>query len=89
MDCGEESAGEEVRKVEIGCVGSAQAFGPSSLSASEVNKERQAWRDGLTFDMEGYWLILRVARCVGVIVCLGGCVYGVLADLEIRNTCQK
>lgn len=75
--------------METGCIGSAEAFGPSSLSASEVNKERQAWRDGLTFDMEGYWLILRVARCVGVVVCFRGCVYGVLADLEIWNTCQK
>lgn len=29
----------------------------------------------MTFDMGGYWLILRVARCVGVIVCLDGCWY--------------
>lgn len=27
----------------------------------------------MTFDMEGYWLILRVARCVGVMVCLDEC----------------
>lgn len=46
----------------------------------------------MTFDLKGYWLILRVARCVGVIVCLnehGVCIFGMLPDLEIQNTCQK
>ena len=46
----------------------------------------------MTFDMKGYWLILRVARYVGVIVCLnelGVCIFGMLPDLEIQHTLSE
>lgn len=48
----------------------------------------------IAFDVKGYWMILRVAGCVFVILCVFMkavcvCIHRVLPGLEIENICEE